>query len=51
MWMRADIAAALPAHLGRFERFAGCGHGALPDAGQRALKVVRDFVAEEEHHG
>jgi acyl-coenzyme A thioesterase PaaI-like protein len=41
---QADIAAALPAHLVRFERFAGCGHAVLPDALERALAVIRDFV-------
>ena len=39
-----DIAAALPAHLVRFERFAGCGHGVLPDAPERAMAVIRDFI-------
>lgn len=32
---QADIAAALPAHLVRFERFAGCGHGIVHDAPTR----------------
>jgi proline iminopeptidase len=39
-----DIAAALPAHLVRFERFAGCGHGIVHDAPTRAMHVIRDFV-------
>ena len=39
-----DIAAALPAHLVRFERFPGCGHGVLPDAPERAMAVIRDFI-------
>jgi len=42
---QADIAAALPSHLVRFERFPGCGHAVLPDAPERALKVIRDFIA------
>ncbi len=29
---QADIAAALPPHLVRFERFADCGHAVVPDA-------------------
>jgi pimeloyl-ACP methyl ester carboxylesterase len=40
-----DIAAALPAHLVRFERFAGCGHGIVVDAGEPALRMIREFVA------
>jgi len=35
----------LPPHLVRFERFPGCGHAVLPDAPERALKVIRDFIA------
>jgi pimeloyl-ACP methyl ester carboxylesterase len=42
---QADIAAALPRPLVRFERFAGCGHAVLPDAPERALAVIRDFIA------
>src|SRR5438105_2473367 len=41
----SDIAAALPAHLVRFERFAGCGHVVIPDAPERAMAVIRDFIA------
>jgi pimeloyl-ACP methyl ester carboxylesterase len=41
---QADIAAALPAHLVRFERFAGCGHAVVPDAPERAIAVIRDFI-------
>ncbi|RIK95835.1 MAG: alpha/beta hydrolase [Proteobacteria bacterium] len=41
---QADIAAALPAHLVRFERFAGCGHGVYRDDPQRALGVLRTFL-------
>jgi len=42
---QADIAAALPPHLVRFERFAGCGHAVVPDAPERAMAVIRDFIA------
>ena len=42
---QADIAAALPAHLVHFERFPGCGHAVLPDAPERAMTVIRDFIA------
>jgi proline iminopeptidase len=41
---QADIAAALPAHRVRFERFAGCGHGIVGDAPMRAMEVIRDFL-------
>ena len=41
---QADIAAALPAHLVQFERFANCGHGVVPDAPERAMKVIREFI-------
>jgi pimeloyl-ACP methyl ester carboxylesterase len=42
---QADIAAALPAHLVRFERFPNCRHGVVPDAPEEALAVIREFVA------
>jgi proline iminopeptidase len=41
---QADIAAALPKHLVRFERFAGCGHGVVPDARERGLALIREFI-------
>lgn len=41
---QADIAAALPAHLVRFERFANCGHAVIPDAPERGMAVIRDFI-------
>jgi pimeloyl-ACP methyl ester carboxylesterase len=41
---QADIAAALPPHLVRFGRFADCGHGVVPDAPERAMAVIRDFI-------
>ena len=42
---QADIAAALPAHLVRFERFADCRHGVVPDAPEQAIASIRDFIA------
>jgi pimeloyl-ACP methyl ester carboxylesterase len=41
---QADIAAALPAHLVQFERFANCRHAVIPDAPARAMAVIRDFI-------
>jgi pimeloyl-ACP methyl ester carboxylesterase len=41
------IAACLPSHLVRLERFVGCGHGVIVDSQERALQVIRDFVATE----
>jgi proline iminopeptidase len=41
---QADIAAALPANLVRFERFPDCGHAVVPDAYERAMMVIRDFI-------
>jgi proline iminopeptidase len=43
---QADIAAALPAQLVRFERFAGCGHAVIPDAPDRAMALIREFIAQ-----
>ena len=45
---QADIAAALPSHLVRFERFADCGHAVMPDAPERTLAVIRDFITRVE---
>jgi pimeloyl-ACP methyl ester carboxylesterase len=42
-----DIAAAMRSDLVRFERFAGAGHGVLLDQPERALAVLREFVAAE----
>ena len=39
-----EIVAALPAHLVRFERFPGCGHGVVTDAPERAMAVIREFI-------
>jgi proline iminopeptidase len=41
---QADIAAALPAHLVQFERFEACRHAVVPDAPERAIALIRDFV-------
>ena len=41
---QADIAAALPPNLVQFERFADCGHGVVPDAPERAMALLREFV-------
>jgi proline iminopeptidase len=40
-----EIVAALPAHGVRFERFPGCGHGVVHDAPERAMAVMREFIA------
>jgi proline iminopeptidase len=42
---QADIAAALPPHLVQFERFENCRHAVVPDAPERAMAVIRDFIA------
>ncbi len=42
---QADIAAALPADLVQFERFADCRHAVVPDAPERAMDVMRTFIA------
>jgi pimeloyl-ACP methyl ester carboxylesterase len=42
---QADIAAALPPHLVQFERFPNCRHAVIPDAPERALAVIRKFIA------
>jgi pimeloyl-ACP methyl ester carboxylesterase len=41
---QADIAAALPLQLVQFERFPNCGHGVIPDAPERAMAVIREFI-------
>ena len=41
---QADIAAALPANIVRFERFPECGHAVLPDEPQRGLALIRSFI-------
>ncbi|MDP3223226.1 MAG: alpha/beta hydrolase [Rubrivivax sp.] len=42
-----DIAALLPPHLLRYEEFEGAGHGLLADAPERALSLLREFIALE----
>jgi len=41
---QADIAAALPPHLVRFERFADCRHACIQDAPEQTLAAIRDFI-------
>jgi pimeloyl-ACP methyl ester carboxylesterase len=41
---QADIAAALPAQLVQFERFADCRHAVVPDAPEPAMAVIRAFI-------
>jgi proline iminopeptidase len=43
---QADIAAALPRHLVRFERFPACGHAVIPDAPERATALIREFITQ-----
>jgi len=43
---QADIAAALPAHLVRFERFENCRHAVMTDAPERTIAVIREFIAQ-----
>ena len=38
------IAASLPAHLVRFERFEDCGHVPFLDDPERAFRVIREFI-------
>jgi proline iminopeptidase len=40
------IAAALPPHLVRFERFAGSGHGVFRDEPDAFFDVLRAFISE-----
>ena len=41
---QADIAAALPSHLVRFERFADCRHACMQDAPEQTLAAIRGFI-------
>ncbi|MFC7694842.1 alpha/beta fold hydrolase [Paeniroseomonas aquatica] len=43
---QADIAAALPSDLVRFERFARCGHGVIADAEAEAMPIIRQFIVD-----
>ena len=42
---QAEIAAALPPALVRFERFENAGHGVYRDEPERAFQVLREFLA------
>jgi proline iminopeptidase len=44
---QAELAAALPAQLVQFERFADCRHAVVPDAPERAMAVIRDFIERQ----
>ena len=39
-----DIAAAIPANLVRFERFAGAGHGVYRDRPEEFFRILREFM-------
>ena len=39
-----EIAAGVPAHLLRFERFANCGHGVTRDQPDAARAIIREFI-------
>ena len=41
----SDIAAAISAHLVRYEEFANCGHGVVRDAPDDAMALLREFIA------
>jgi pimeloyl-ACP methyl ester carboxylesterase len=41
----SDIAVRIPADLLHFVRFANAGHGVFRDDPERALQVIREFVA------
>jgi pimeloyl-ACP methyl ester carboxylesterase len=43
---QADIVAALPSRLVQFESFPNCGHAVVPDAPERAMAVIRDFIQQ-----
>jgi proline iminopeptidase len=43
---QADIAAALPAQLVRFERFPDCRHGVVLDAPEPAIAAIRHFIEQ-----
>jgi len=40
----AEMAAAIPQHLVRFQRFPGCGHGVFRDAPEEGLTAIRRFI-------
>jgi hypothetical protein len=35
----------------QFERFADCGHAVVPDAPERAMAVIRDFIERQNKTG
>ena len=39
-----DMLAALPAGVGRLERFVHCGHGVWRDHPDQAMRVIREFI-------
>jgi proline iminopeptidase len=41
----AEIAAAVPPHLARYEPIADCGHGPFFDRPERTIDVIREFIA------
>jgi pimeloyl-ACP methyl ester carboxylesterase len=43
---QADITAAMPRHLVRFERFSDCGHGVIADQPERGLALIREFISQ-----
>src|SRR5205807_2863814 len=42
-----ELAAAIPHHLLRFERFANAGHDISRDEPERFFKTIREFIAGE----
>jgi pimeloyl-ACP methyl ester carboxylesterase len=42
-----ELAASLPPHLVRVERFAACGHGVHIDEPERAFALYREFITGE----
>jgi proline iminopeptidase len=38
------MAACLPPHLMRFERFENCGHGVQRDDPEKAFRILREFI-------
>lgn len=38
------MAAALPPQFVRFEQFADCGHGVMPDHPEEAMRLLREFI-------
>ena len=39
-----DIAAPIPQHLMRFERFPNAGHGAYRDDPDAVFPIIREFI-------